>query len=184
MRRNNRRNRNLDRKNFQNSYYNSSSVAYDYPIEKTYYEPRRKKSIENRKKHKKIQIKTVREQSVHSFRVYFTVFLIFCCSVFIIMSNATVTDKKSQIASLKDELRQIEEDNSNLKTELTKSLDIEEIERLASERLGMQMPESYQIVYINVPQQSYTVKHENTSNNEDLKSFNIIEIIKNILEVD
>lgn len=185
MRKVQKKGRNITEKNYNNAYYNNSSVAYDYNDDKENYEQRRRKNIEKRKKQKRVKIKTVNEQTVHSFRVYFTAFVVFGFSIFIIASNAFVADQKIQIQELKNELKQIDENNSNLKNELTKNLDLKEVEKLASDKLGMQMPADYQIVYIDVPQQSYTVKHGNNSEDIDnIKSFNIVRSIKNILGVD
>ena len=38
-------------------------------------------------------------------------------------------------------------------------LDMDYIRTEATERLGMSEPQSYQVVYIDVPKQSYTVQH-------------------------
>ena len=45
------------------------------------------------------------------------------------------------------------------KAELTEQLDMDYIRTEATERLGMSEPQSYQVVYIDVPKQSYTVQH-------------------------
>lgn len=146
-----------------NSYYNSSSVAYDYETEREYYEPRRKQSIERRKKAKRNKIKIVNEATVHSAKIYVPLVIIFAFAVSVVMSNARVIEQKATIAQLKDELKQVQEDNNNIETELTKNINMEEVEKQASQRLGMQKPASYQIVYIDVPKQSYTSKFENNS---------------------
>lgn len=177
--------RSNNRKNYNNAYYNSTSVAYDYVGERIYYEPRRKNNIEKKKKLKRNKIRVVNEKTVHSFRVYFTAFAVFAFAIFIIGTNAFVTEQKSQISQLKEELKQIEEDNTYIQTELTKNIDLKEVEKQASVKLGMQKPAQYQIVYIDVPEQSYTVKHE-TAVNETVNGENsgLMGAVKNFLRID
>lgn len=170
MKRDNRRwrsaQRNRSRYSGSNSY-NPTSVAYDYTSESQYYEPKRKQNISKKKTLKKIKIKTVDEKTVHSWRVYFAVFVVFGFSIYLIASNAFMAEQRSRILQYNEELKQIQEDNTYLQTELTKNLNLEDIEKQAVLRLGMQKPEDYQIVYIDVPAQSYTIKHENIDSEQD-----------------
>lgn len=149
---------------YNNSYYNSSSVAYDYVTEREYYEPRRKQSIEKKKKAKKNKIQIVNEVTVHSAKIYIPLAMVFVFAVLVVFSNAMTIEQKATISQLKDELKQIEDNNRYIETELTKNIDLKEVEKQAVQRLGMQKPANYQIVYIDVPKQSYTSKYENKSN--------------------
>lgn len=170
---------------YNNSYYNSSSVAYDYVTEREYYEPRRKQSIEKKKKAKKNKIQIVNEVTVHSAKIYIPLAMVFVFAVLVVFSNAMTIEQKATISQLKDELKQIEDNNTYIETELTKNIDLKEVEKQAAQRLGMQKPANYQIVYIDVPKQSYTSKYENKSselNQSKLESLK--ESIKNLFRRD
>ncbi len=72
----------------------------------------------------------------------------------------------TEIASLQSELNELKEDNYYLESEFDNNLNLDYIEEVALTRLGMQKPSSYQIKYINVPKQSYTVIY-NTDESAD-----------------
>ncbi len=63
----------------------------------------------------------------------------------------------SDIAVLQTELNELKEDNYYLENEFDNNLNLEYIEEVAINKLGMQKPSSYQIKYISVPKQSYTI---------------------------
>ena len=60
----------------------------------------------------------------------------------------------------KSKLEDLKSANAILEAELTEQLDMDYIKQEATERLGMSEPQPYQVVYINVPKQSYTVQHD------------------------
>ncbi|MCC8097290.1 MAG: hypothetical protein LIO44_01760 [Eubacterium sp.] len=81
----------------------------------------------------------------------------------------------SDISSLQSELNELKEDNYYLENEFENNLNLDYIKDIAINKLGMQKPSSYQIKYINVPKQSYTILY-NTDEEEGgflyyLKSF-------------
>lgn len=57
---------------------------------------------------------------------------------------------------LNGQLSQITEYNRYLEIELSKNLDLEYIENVAINKLGMQKPAPHQIIYISVPKESYS----------------------------
>ena len=68
----------------------------------------------------------------------------------------------SEIAELQESLDELKEDNYYLESDFDNNLNLEYIEKVAVEKLGMQKPSSYQIRYINVPKQSYTILYDET----------------------
>ena len=60
---------------------------------------------------------------------------------------------------LKTELSELKNENLNLMSEMTDNTDLVYIEQEAKTRLGMVEPQSYQLKYIDVPKQSYTVQY-------------------------
>ena len=72
----------------------------------------------------------------------------------VLVDNAEVSLRRQ-----KAELETLKSSNAILEAELTEQLDMDYIRTEATERLGMSEPQSYQVVYIDVPKQSYTVQH-------------------------
>ncbi len=68
----------------------------------------------------------------------------------------------TEISELQESLDELKEDNYYLESDFDNNLNLEYIEKIAVEKLGMQKPSSYQIRYINVPKQSYTILYDET----------------------
>lgn len=69
---------------------------------------------------------------------------------FMLSEFVTVHETRQQIQSLKADLSAAEAVTSQKVFELEQSIDLNEIERIATTRLGMQRPEVYQTIYVNV----------------------------------
>ena len=80
------------------------------------------------------------------------------CIAFMWM-NVLVHNAEVSLRKQKSELESLKSANAILEAELTEQLDMDYIRTEATERLGMSEPQSYQVVYIDVPKQSYTVQH-------------------------
>lgn len=77
----------------------------------------------------------------------------------------------TEIASLQSELNELKEDNYYLESEFDNNLNLDYIEEVAINKLGMQKPSSYQIKYINVPKQSYTILYDTESQSDGFLSY-------------
>ena len=77
---------------------------------------------------------------------------------FMISEFVAVNETKQQIASLEKKLADAESVTSQKNYELEKSVDLAKIEEEATTRLGMQRPEKYQTIYVNVKQNDVTAK--------------------------
>ena len=75
---------------------------------------------------------------------------------FMISEFVTVHETREQLAALNKELAEQEAVTSQKVFTLEQSIDLNEIERIATTRLGMQRPENYQTVYVNVKSEDVT----------------------------
>lgn len=75
---------------------------------------------------------------------------------YMISKFVTVNEKRDEAAQLEEKLEHAEASTSQKAFELEQSVDLAEIEKEATTRLGMQRPEKYQIIYINVPTDDVT----------------------------
>ena len=86
-----------------------------------------------------------------------TLVIMFAAALGIVMTSAMIVDRQQTIRALASELRQIEEDNNLLRTQISQSYDLREIELIASQRLTMGRPQPHQIVHIYVPRVSQVI---------------------------
>ncbi len=75
---------------------------------------------------------------------------------FMISEFVTVHETRQQLSALTKELSEQEAITSQKVFELEQSIDLDEIERIATTRLGMQRPENYQMIYVNVKSEDVT----------------------------
>ena len=75
---------------------------------------------------------------------------------FMISEFVAVHETRQHVRELTRELSAQEAISSQKIFELEQSIDLGEIERIATTRLGMQRPESYQIIYVNVKSDDVT----------------------------
>ncbi len=123
------------------------------------YEPRKnpyekkKSSIQKKKKQnpkngKKKQLKS---------RVKLVSYMVIAFSILFAMiyQNSLITESFKEKETLKKDLATIEKENEQLKVNIEKTLNLNNVEQSAKEMLGMQKLDNSQKVYINLPKKDY-----------------------------
>ncbi len=77
---------------------------------------------------------------------------------FMISRFVAVNEAEQEVASLSKQLNELESVTSQMVFDMEQSVDLAEIEKEATTRLGMQRPEKYQTIYVNVKQEDMTEK--------------------------
>ena len=75
---------------------------------------------------------------------------------FMISEFVTVHETRQQLSALSKELTEQEAITSQKVFKLEQSIDLDKIEKIATTRLGMQRPASYQMIYVNVKSDDVT----------------------------
>lgn len=112
-----------------------------------------------------------RAKRMHIFYVCFVMLLVFGGCITFMGANVIVAKKEMQIRQQNNELSAIKSQNATLEAELAEQIDLEYIKQEAIKRLGMAEPQPYQVVYIDVPKQSYTVQYAADENGKKESSF-------------
>ncbi|NLM12576.1 MAG: hypothetical protein GX209_02360 [Epulopiscium sp.] len=95
------------------------------------------------------------------------VFLIFIGCLFLMGQYASITFNQKEIKNMKVQLKEIQNTNASLKSEIAESIDLTLIKQKAMGKLGMVEPAPHQIVYIDIPKISYTAYYQ--PNNEPIQ---------------
>lgn len=69
--------------------------------------------------------------------------------------NSLITESFNQKEKLKEEITAIKKENEQLKVNIEKSLNLNNVEQAAKEKLGMQKLDNNQKVYVNLPKKDY-----------------------------
>ena len=149
--------RNKNRMN-AGSYYTYGNVAYE--LQPDYSPYRFREAEEERRKEEARQEKAeARENRVSSIKMIGVALVLFVGCLAFMGMHVLVDNAEVSLRRQKAELESLKSSNAILEAELTEQLDMDYIRTEATERLGMSEPQSYQVVYIDVPKQSYTVQH-------------------------
>lgn len=159
-----------------NNYYNHTSVAHDYQPQYEYNpKPLVNRRIKKIKKEKYVKVE--QNLKVFSLKFYATLAIITTFIIAAVFIDALIIQKRFDIDALSSTLKEINENNKNLETELAKNLDLEYVEYIATTELGMQKPTSNQIIHINIPKESYSEKGQVYE--EDTFLLKIVNLFKN-----
>jgi len=127
--------------------YGSEAEAYYQALPKPNIEPKYRPKTEPRKK---LDI-------VFGSQLCLCGLMAFMCAfVYIHMYSALVT-KQGQLQMVKSEIRELKSTVSFTEAKISENLNLDYIRDRASKELGMREPAPHQIVYIQLPIQSYTI---------------------------
>lgn len=131
--------------------YGNLAVKEEY---RTYKRRKPQRKVKSRKKRDRRQMLN-RKKNI---RRMFAVIVVSVSAGFMISQFISVNDARRELKSLQAELSEQEAVTSQKVFELEKSVDLDEIERIATTKLGMQRPKSYQTIYVNVKGNDVTEK--------------------------
>ena len=140
------------------SYYTYGNVAYELQPEYNPYRFREEEE-ELRKAEERLAKEEARENRISSVKMLGVALVLFIGCIAFMGMHVLVDNAEVSLRQQKSELESLKSANAILEAELTEQLDMDYIRTEATERLGMSEPQSYQVVYIDVPKQSYTVQH-------------------------
>ena len=142
---------------------------YDEPIKKRRPQRNNVKVVKRNREQMLIRSKNIRRICV--------IVVIALSAGFMISQFVTVNETQQEIASLQKQLSDIESATSQMVFDMEQSVDLAEIEKEATTRLGMQRPEKYQTIYVNVKQDDMT---EKTAGEVEGLGHSIMSVLKKI----
>lgn len=101
------------------------------------------------------QVKVSKEQRKVQLRLTVTVAGIFLLLLTISCRNSQIDKQFNQIQEQKKQLAALQKENEQLKVSIENSLNLNNIEKVAREELGMQKLTSKQTVYVTLPKKDY-----------------------------
>lgn len=135
---------------------------YEYETSPRKLEPDVKKRRQTQKKKLKVvedlprqDVKISKEQQKRQTKLTLIVIGIFILLLTISYRNSQINEKFNQMQTLKRELSSLQKENQQLKVSIENSLNLNTIEKLAKEKLGMQKLTNKQTVYISLPKKDY-----------------------------
>lgn len=124
---------------------------YNKPAKKT----QKKKQLKVVEELPRQQIKVSKEQRKKQLKTTVAVVVLFLLLLTISCRNSQIDKKFNQIQEQKKQLAALQKENEQLKVSIENSLNLNNIEKVAKEELGMQKLTSKQTVYITLPKKDY-----------------------------
>ena len=122
------------------------------------YNPRKREKKNNLKVVKDLprqEVKMTKEQIKRRKNIALIVVAIFVVLLTVSYRNSQINEKFSQVQKLKKELSSIQKENEQLKVNIENSLNLNNVEKIAKEKLGMQKLTNRQTLYVSLPKRDY-----------------------------
>ncbi len=101
------------------------------------------------------EVRVSKKQKKRQIKLTLVVMGIFILLLTISYRNSQINEKFKQVQTLKRDLASLQKENEQTKVSIQNSLNLNTIEKLAKEKLGMQKLTNKQTVYINLPKKDY-----------------------------
>lgn len=124
-------------------------------LEPDYQRKTKKKNLRVVKDVPRQDVKISNAQKERQIKLTLIVVGIFVLLLTISYRNSQINEKFTEVQSLKKELSSIQKENEQLKVNIENSLNLNTIEKMAKEKLGMQKLTNRQTVYVNLPKRDY-----------------------------
>lgn len=139
-----------------------SKGRYEYGTTPRKLEPNYESPKKSKKRNLKVvedlprqEIKISKMQKKKQVKLTLLVLMIFAILLMISYRNSKINEKFSEIQSQKKQLAAIQKENEQLKVVIENGETLNNVEKIAKEKLGMQKLTNRQTVYINLPKEDY-----------------------------
>ena len=132
--------------------------------ERERYEARRIPRYENEARPVKAEIRHEKRESAYD--LMYTVFLMASVGITLLVcivymyANTRLTKAEQSVAVLQSQLQEIQEQNTSLQESLSTTIDLNEVYRIATKRMGMVYPDEDQIIYYDSSNSDYVRQYE------------------------
>ena len=143
------------------------NYAYQYEtsprkLQPEYTPQRKKKPIQKKstaqkvEKTKKEKVKTKTKKKINARKQFIVLFaVVFVVLLGISYRNSLIAERFNKKEQLKEQLSSMQKENNQLKVNIESSLNLNNIEKLAKEKLGMKKLDNNQKVYVSLPKEDY-----------------------------
>lgn len=139
------------------------AARYQYETSPRKLQPEIKKKKQNKKNRLKVvedlprqEVKISPEQKKRQKKVTLVVIGIFLLLLTISYRNSQINEKFNDVQNLKKELALLQKENEQLNVSIQNGLNLNTVEKIAKEKLGMQKLTSKQTIYVTLPKKDYT----------------------------
>ncbi|NLG89339.1 MAG: cell division protein FtsL [Clostridiaceae bacterium] len=133
-------------------YYVYGTAAPKIP-----YQPQREESQKVIKIPKRKTEVKPEQRSVPLGQIIFCILIGFAICFTLIFRFSALTELNCELAAQKQRLEQLRDENRKLQAKIGSQINLENVRRIAEEKLGMKMPDNYQRIPVKVPKVNYSL---------------------------
>ncbi|HAN09006.1 MAG TPA: hypothetical protein DCP90_00150 [Clostridiales bacterium] len=105
------------------------------------------------------QRKVNKELLFYRLNLIISVFVVFGMVAGLMTQYSSAANKQDKLKKIEQEIKLVQDNLYDAKVEVAESMDSKNVHKVATQRLGMVKAADYQIVYIDVPKENYTIKY-------------------------
>ena len=144
--------------------YGTTDPAVSYPAYNPYpTSPNVRVKVSTKKSNRKA------ERRAHTAGIL-RVVLVVAFAFLLLVRGVMITDSCASVEKKQKELNALVASNEKLQVDIDRSLDLDKVEAIAKDELGMRRAEKYQTVYLNLSQEGYVEKTTKGKTNTDAKA--------------
>lgn len=104
-------------------------------------------------------------------RILLYMMVTFVLVVVVMYRYTMLTELNYSISKYNGEYTALKNENIRIRANMEKQMDLNKIRQIAEQRLGMQKPDGYQIVYLRMPKSDFTVQGDQVTENKGKEVF-------------
>jgi cell division protein FtsL len=114
------------------------------------------------------EVTVTKRNSLRKFKAICAIMIMLGLSLFILHRYTLVNEYNQKIRKLKTELSKVQKANSQLQVEMDRKIDLNQIEQLAIQKLGMQYPNKTQTILLQVKKKDFTELPQEANKNTNV----------------
>lgn len=159
------------------NYFNGNTVLVPEYIPSS---PQKREELEKLEKaRKKNRENKIKKRIKYKFNVILNTSIIFIIGITLIYRYSVIYDMQKKINIINTEISTINKQNENLKIQLIKVSSIQEIEKVALEKLHMISPDKNHVIYSDLSKKNFI--EEATKNNNLVEKESVVNKLLNLL---
>ena len=149
-------------------YNDNTNLAYNFDLFDVDEQEQKRREQRRKKKEEEKSIKLSEKKALGRNGSVFTAMITVACAAIVAFSilynKVQVSDYTAQISELKTQIEQEERENLRLTAELDSKMTLDNVEKIASEELGLQKTQNSQITFISLNTEEMTEVAEENDN--------------------
>ncbi|NLP46275.1 MAG: hypothetical protein GX347_04410 [Epulopiscium sp.] len=126
---------------------------------------------ESKKRQKAKQRAYQKKSILYKLQLLACTILFFAGCLILMVGYSAISSQQANIAEMTKTLQELQKKNAMIQGEIGENMDLKKLEEKATCQLGMVHPNEHQLVYIDIPQNSYTVLYQPIQSDSTETSF-------------